>query len=777
MHLETESTSHGEVPTQSVEDGASTATGHPCLEEGCNYNLKNRHEFREHLKLLHGKDFTFNELEFMTYDEFFKWKLKFENDNQVQFIKPSGLKKRKHGYIQYFHCFRSGKYHNKGQGKRITQRSEKIGNICTAEIKMYIRENGKITAKVCNTHYGHGDSLSYMKLTEAEKKTIAHSLKMKIDIPVILEKLRNDMLESPNLARIHLTTRQDIKNIQRNFGLSVERHRDDATSVRLMIEEMATLDGDNPVLGFKFQGSVPPEYENFLENDFIIVLQNPLQKEMLKKFGNNVVCLDSTHGTNAYNFKLITILIIDEFGEGFPAAWCISNREDYTALKKFFGLVKKNLAEDLTTKFFMSDDAPAFHNAWVDVFGFSEHKLLCSFHFDKIIRSQVNRLISDKIKACEVYKILSIIFSKTGEEQFLTMFEKFKSDLIVDKDTENFGNYFLTNYEHRVKEIAKCYRLGSPVTTNNHLESFYKDLKYNFLCGKSNKRLDHCFYKLMEYIKNKGCQRIIKLERGKISSQIRTILSRHKRSFQLDFNQISKETEDSYIVKGEKSNYNVEVKEQSCSKTCSVKCSECNICIHEIKCSCLDSVVNVTICKHAHLVCRKRINKERSTHIPQDISTTISNIHNLIQNTNQKQQRVPDFLKNTEELLEEIRNQASRLDPVTNKAKFLEINAKLRNIVNFIKIGNQENKLPKSSANGNQNIITQNSFFSTKKKQQKIPNMLCKPSFQEKEDITKNFISAIVVPETDHEVYCLKKVPENEGKPLPKKEKNRDASI
>ncbi|GBM25428.1 hypothetical protein AVEN_245833-1 [Araneus ventricosus] len=193
MHLETESTSHGEVPTQSVEDGASSATGHPCLEEGCNYNLKNQHEFREHLKLIHGKDFTFIELEFITCYEFLKWKLKFENDNQVQFIKPSGFKKRKHGDIQFFHCFRSGKYHNKGQGKRISQRSTKIYNICTAEIKMYIRENGKIIAKVCNIHYGHGDSLSFMKLTEAEKKTIAHSLKMKIDIPVILEKLRNDI--------------------------------------------------------------------------------------------------------------------------------------------------------------------------------------------------------------------------------------------------------------------------------------------------------------------------------------------------------------------------------------------------------------------------------------------------------------------------------------------------------------------------------------------------------------------------------------------------------
>ncbi|GFX67791.1 c2H2-type domain-containing protein [Trichonephila clavipes] len=78
--------------------------------------------------------------------------------------------------------------------------------------------------------------------------------KKKIEVSVILENIRNDMLSRENLSRIHLTTRQDIKNIKRSFDLTNQRHADDATSVRLMLEEMAEFGTDNPILGCKFQG-------------------------------------------------------------------------------------------------------------------------------------------------------------------------------------------------------------------------------------------------------------------------------------------------------------------------------------------------------------------------------------------------------------------------------------------------------------------------------------------------------------------------------------------
>ncbi|GFT69871.1 c2H2-type domain-containing protein [Trichonephila clavipes] len=132
---------------------------------------------------------------------------------------------------------------------------------------------------MCSTHYGHGDCLPFMRLTGEEKERIAFSLEKKIEVSVILENIRNDMLSRENLSRIHLTTRQDIKNIKRSFGLTNQRHADDATSVRLMLEEMAEFGTDNPILGCKFQGCLLSEYEGLNNEDFFLALQHPSKKK------------------------------------------------------------------------------------------------------------------------------------------------------------------------------------------------------------------------------------------------------------------------------------------------------------------------------------------------------------------------------------------------------------------------------------------------------------------------------------------------------------------
>lgn len=88
----------------------------------------------------------------------------------------------------------------------------------------------------------------------------------------------------------------------------------------------------NPVVYYKLQGDKDTE-EKLGEDDFIIILQTQQQKYLLEKFGDKGVCCDSTHGTTGYDFGLTTLLVIDEFSEGVPAAWCLSNHEDYKFMK------------------------------------------------------------------------------------------------------------------------------------------------------------------------------------------------------------------------------------------------------------------------------------------------------------------------------------------------------------------------------------------------------------------------------------------------------------
>ena len=114
------------------------------------------------------------------------------------------------------------------------------------------------------------------------------------------------------------------------------------------------------------------------QRNFIIVIQTSL---LMNKFGNNIVSMDDTHGTNSYDFSLITVLVIDEFCEGCPGAWCLCNRTDKYILIDFL-IAVKNTVGCIKPHWVMSDDAEQYYNAWVAVFGMGPHKLLCIWHVD-----------------------------------------------------------------------------------------------------------------------------------------------------------------------------------------------------------------------------------------------------------------------------------------------------------------------------------------------------------------------------------------------------------
>ena len=71
------------------------------------------------------------------------------------------------------------------------------------------------------------------------------------------------------------------------------------------------------------------------KDDFLLCIQTELQLEMLKAYGHTVICIDDTHSTNMYDFLLITVLVIDEFGEGVPASWAITNRRIPSSIYQF----------------------------------------------------------------------------------------------------------------------------------------------------------------------------------------------------------------------------------------------------------------------------------------------------------------------------------------------------------------------------------------------------------------------------------------------------------
>ena len=190
---------------------------------------------------------------------------------------------------------------------------------------------------MCHTHYGHQTRLGHIRLGAQDRLQIAGKLAQGVTLDKILDDVRSSV--SDNFKRVHLLQRKDIHNIERVFKLDGgQRHHDDATSVAAWVEEMRGKGEGNVALSYKPQGA--SDNKTGLQTDDFIVLQTPVQAEMLKKFGGKVVCVDATHGTNAYEFKLITLLVVDEYGEGFPVAWCIANREDRVLLIGFFTSIR-----------------------------------------------------------------------------------------------------------------------------------------------------------------------------------------------------------------------------------------------------------------------------------------------------------------------------------------------------------------------------------------------------------------------------------------------------
>ncbi len=81
---------------------------------------------------------------------------------------------------------------------------------------------------------------------------------------------------------------------------------------------MAQKEHESPVLLHKQQGQKMVDGKR----DFVLAIQTSQQADI--KFGH-----DATHGANGYDFSLITLIVVDDFGEGYPVAWCLSNRTDF----------------------------------------------------------------------------------------------------------------------------------------------------------------------------------------------------------------------------------------------------------------------------------------------------------------------------------------------------------------------------------------------------------------------------------------------------------------
>ena len=387
------------------------------------------------------------------------------------FVLNTSPKQRAGGYLcYYYYCNRSGCYTPKGKGKRESkiQGSSKIGVYCTAYIraKKYLL-SGEVSVEMCN-HHIHEKDLCHLRLPESLRKTIAAKLNDGVTISTILDSVRDNV---DKVDREALLCRQDIHNVGHQYNIDgIKLHENDLQSVSLWVDSMGEKCEDNPVILFKQQGKEQSDDLNDLsKDDFIVAIQTSFQRDMLKQFGPNVVCMDSTHGTNSYDFFLISLLVLDDLA----VCWIISNREDAAVIRQVLLKVKAKCG-DIETRIFMSDDANNFYNAWRGTFpvGITK-KLLCAWHLDKSFRAGLQKHVRSKTKQVEVYHQLRVLLRESEESSFRIRLQQFISFLSEDLDFSEFNEYFKKEYCSRVEQWAPSFRASTIVNTNMAVEAFH----------------------------------------------------------------------------------------------------------------------------------------------------------------------------------------------------------------------------------------------------------------------------------------------------------------
>ena len=138
------------------------------------------------------------------------------------------------------------------------------------------------------------------------------------------------------------------------------------------------------------------------------------------------------------------------------------------------------------------------------------------------------RSLTNKVK---FQYIINFVFflEERDVERFDLLLQNTALQWSEDPSTVEFYKYFTANYSQRFKQWAMCYRKRACINTNMFVEAFHRVLKYVYLKGTVNKRIDACISMLLRFARDKLFDRLQKkLEKGENTSRLQLIANRHR---------------------------------------------------------------------------------------------------------------------------------------------------------------------------------------------------------------------------------------------------------
>ncbi|KAJ8971715.1 hypothetical protein NQ317_006017 [Molorchus minor] len=408
----------------------------------CDYCDPLKKQLIIHFQEIHNIEIVLESRDFPSRSVFDEWKSILEEENSCKFIKQFS-KSLSNGTLTEYICHRSGKFISKGKGLRRlkTQGSNKINGFCPAKIRLVEDDERKCSVRFISKHVGHTNDLSHVTLTADERQVIASKIISNVSFDNIINEIQTSATD--DIKRIHLITRKDLHNIKQEYSVnssSAVKHSQNALGgfdIDTWINQLGQT--TDCVLYYKSQQDLDVEHIELKSEDFILIIMNEGQCDILKRYASNCIYIDGISSSNGSNFDLITLMVFDDMLQVFPCAFLITNRMDEEVLKMFFRCIRQRTA-CLTSRIFLSDASDSFYNAWRQIMGETRYNLYCTWHLDKAWQQNL-RVIESKARQRRIKVHLK------------KMLGEFYNEMLEDPETLEFALYF--DYYMKLQKLGK----------------------------------------------------------------------------------------------------------------------------------------------------------------------------------------------------------------------------------------------------------------------------------------------------------------------------------
>lgn len=563
-----------------------------------------RSELDQHYMEVHEIDLNIERIEFTSLTTFHEWKKAIEKANHCKYVAACG---RKYNHERY-ECHRSGDFKSKSKGLRSLKRqgSKKIGAYCPS--KMIVNKKGNLcSVKFVKTHVGHENELCHVTLTADERAKIANRLAQKVPPIVVLEEIKSSMAATN--SRIHLLKLKDLYNISKEFKIDIKTDSnlpDEIDLKKLTDAFKNTQDFENPIVYYKPYGESDGSCPELQPEDFIFIIMNLTQLDLLQQHAKNTLILDRTWKI-CYGLHSLMLVILDENHNAYPCCFFFTNKDDESRLQILFTILQSRIGV-VKTNILMTCVAEQYYKAWTSVTSIPEHHVYCPWSVNQVWVANLTKIANHE-KRNEVSEILKKLSEEPDAVKFPTLLNEVVQKITGDEETRQYGQYFCKFYLQKVIKWARCYQMQLGLKDTNDLENVSKIVKYIYVNFKKRGDMNDCIIFLYRILRDRLFSKRVAYSKEEVFRQQQSLEQNHVLSTFENYSVAVNESGSWVVIScAEKTVYEVRKLNTDCR--CEISCDKCNVCLHHYTCSCPVSSFEWKMCNHIHYLC---------THLQQNI--------------------------------------------------------------------------------------------------------------------------------------------------------------